>query len=89
MQELFNHKCEVCGKEELITLEEGFNKGWDMPPRLGEWGVISPRTCGDCGIDKTAWWYIINNPGEELPENHRKTVERILEETGIPDAMGE
>ena len=28
------HICEVCGKEEILTPEEAFEKGWDYPPMM-------------------------------------------------------
>ncbi len=49
------HVCEVCGKTKIMTPEEAFNEGWDYPPRMGTFGVVSPRTCGDCGIEDTLW----------------------------------
>lgn len=49
------HVCEVCGKTKIMTPEEAFNEGWDYPPRMGMFGVVSPRTCGDCGIEDTLW----------------------------------
>ena len=78
----FEHLCEVCGKKELLSSEESFNQGWDYPPNIGQWGVISPRTCGDCGIEDTAWWALVQNPESiaNLSDKHRKTVERIAEE---------
>ena len=56
MADRFPHICEACGKEELLTSEESFSQGWDYPPRMGAWRVVSPRTCGTCTIDKTLWW---------------------------------
>lgn len=52
----FPHLCEVCGKDELLTSEEAFDQGWDYPPRMGVWRVVSPRTCSGCLIDQTLWW---------------------------------
>lgn len=52
----FPHVCEVCHKEELLTSADAFDQGWDYPPRMGAWKVVSPRTCGDCGIEGTLWW---------------------------------
>ena len=49
------HVCEVCGKTKIMTPEEAFNEGWDYPPRMGTFGVVSPRTCGDCGMEDTLW----------------------------------
>lgn len=40
---LYRHVCEVCGKTEDLTSEQGFEQGWDYPPRMGIFGVVSPR----------------------------------------------
>jgi len=50
---LLYHICEVCNKVELLTSKEGFYLGWDYPPRLGVFGIISPRTCADCEVENT------------------------------------
>jgi hypothetical protein len=78
----FNHICEVCGKDELLTPEESFNAGWDYPPNMGAWRIISPRTCGDCLIDGTLWWALAveGKLQEELTEAQQATLERILAE---------
>ena len=47
------HICEVCGKAKIMTSEQAFNEGWDYPPRMGSFGIVSPRTCGDCGMMET------------------------------------
>lgn len=52
----FIHRCEVCEKEENLTSEEAYNQGWDYPPKMGAWRIVSPRTCGSCLIDQTLWW---------------------------------
>lgn len=75
------YECEVCEKVEELTQDEAFDAGWDYPPFIGVWGVISPRTCGDCGIQDTAYWLLITGtPIEELPEKHMATIQRIVEE---------
>ena len=50
------HVCEVCGKEEILTPDEAFDQGWDYPPRMGTFGIISPRTCCNCAMIDTVWW---------------------------------
>ena len=79
---ILRHICENCGKEEVLSSEEGYKQGWDYPPKIGKFKVISPRTCGACGIDTTLWWEVTYNktPVEELSERHRQTLERILAE---------
>lgn len=77
------HTCEACNKTGDLTPEEAFSEGWDYPPNIGTFGVVSPRTCGDCSIEKTLWWALSVNrtPFEELAENHQKTLQKILAET--------
>ena len=74
--------CEVCGKEELLTADEAFEKGWDYPPFIGEFGVVSPRTCPDCPMEETAWAALVlkNKTYCELSERQQKTVQRIMNE---------
>ena len=83
---ILRHICETCGKEEFLTPSEAYKRGWDYPPEMGEFKKISPRTCGNCGIDTTAWWEIEtkNTPICELSSRHRETIKRILTE---PDSI--
>ena len=76
------HICENCGKEEILTSEEGFENGWDYPPIMGSFKIVSPRTCGDCNITTTLWWELTHNktPVDELSERHKQTLMRILNE---------
>ncbi|GIO38834.1 hypothetical protein J41TS12_36950 [Paenibacillus antibioticophila] len=79
---LLRHICEVCGKEEVLTPEQGFEQGWDYPPRMGQFKIVSPRTCGNCGIDRTLWW-AISVEGKQSPnlnEKQLRTLERIMKE---------
>lgn len=54
----FWHYCEVCGKKEFITAADAFNSGWDYPPQMGIFGLLSPRKCGNCSIVDTLYWKI-------------------------------
>lgn len=76
------HVCEVCGKEEVLTPDEAFEKGWDYPPRMGMFGVLSPRTCGDCAMVDTIWWKLMyqNMKPEDLSDKDKLTLSRILNE---------
>jgi hypothetical protein len=84
------HICEVCGKEEILTPEEAFDAGWDYPPKMGKFGVLSPRTCDECLVMNTLWWKItctkLNLNGsvelnlDEFSEDEKKTLIRILNE---------
>jgi hypothetical protein len=69
------HWCEACDTEAELTSEEGYKLGWDFPPKMGQLGVLSPRTCPNCTIDQTAWFaFIGTNP---LTARHLQTLERI------------
>lgn len=74
------YECEVCGRVEELTEKDAFDTGWDYPPFVGVWGVVSPRTCGGdgCGIQNTAYWAVIT--GAELTEQQLATIERIRAE---------
>jgi hypothetical protein len=76
------HICEVCGKQEILTPEEGYKAGWDYTPYMYPFSVISPRTCNKCGIEKTVWWEICmkHKTFDELTVIQKETVKRIYEE---------
>jgi uncharacterized OB-fold protein len=78
--------CENCGKKAILSAQTAFAQGWDYPPLLGSYTVVSPRTCGDCGIETTLWYELEVNgtPVERLSAKHLKTLERIL---GEPDTI--
>jgi len=82
MTKRYIHVCEVCGKTEALTPLEAHTKGWDYPPMMGSFQIVSPRTCPDCPITKTLWWALsiekTDVPG--LDERHKDTLERILKE---------
>lgn len=74
--------CEVCGTAARLSNEEAFSAGWDYPPFIGAWGIISPRTCPNCGVEGTLWWGLMTgevNP-DALTEKQRETALRILSE---------
>lgn len=81
----FDHTCEVCGQVEHLTATQAFDAGWDYPPTMGMFGVISPRTCGSCQLVDTVWWQIMmdKTPAEQLSAQHCATVQRILAETAF------
>ena len=78
------HICEVCGKEEALTPDEGFERGWDYPPRMGEFGVLSPRTCRDCPMIKTLWWQMQTSQDTCLNNAQLETLGCIVNE---PDSI--
>lgn len=59
----FWHYCEVCGKKAYLTAEEAHNDGWDYPPKMGSFGLLSPRTCGECPIADTLFWKVNTSGG--------------------------
>lgn len=61
----FWHYCEVCGKKAYVTAEEAHNDGWDYPPKMGWFGLLGPRKCGECSIADTLFWKV--NTGGGLP----------------------
>lgn len=80
-----DHVCEVCGKIESLTSAQAYGTGWDYPPQVGAWGVVSPRTYERCGMDATVWWTM--NAGkktvDDLTPEQMETVARMLNE--MPD----
>ena len=54
----FWHYCEVCGKKEFITAQDAFDSGWDYPPNMGQFGMLGPRTCGNCQLKDTLFWRV-------------------------------
>ncbi len=81
-QIVLRHICEVCDRDELLTPAQAFDSGWDYPPRMGMFGVVSPRTCGNCGIESTLWWAVAmeNRAGDELTEKQYAVLARIQSE---------
>ena len=80
------HICENCEKQELLYGEEAHKQGWDYPPKTGQFKIVSPRTCGACGIETTLWWELTCNktPISQLSKKHMQTLQRIL---GEPDSI--
>ncbi|MDO2981414.1 MULTISPECIES: hypothetical protein [Mycobacteriaceae] len=76
------HVCEVCGKSEILTPSEAFDAGWDHPTRMGQFGVVSPRTCGSCPMSATVWAALVleGHSREDLSEAQVDTLARILAE---------
>ena len=75
--------CEHCGNvARYQTPEEAFNDGWDYPPKMGSFGVISPRTCGNCTIDTTVYWKLVAEhvAPEDLELKDKETLIRIINE---------
>lgn len=77
----FWHCCEVCGKKEFLRAEDAFEAGWDYPPKMGKWGILSMRTCGECRMTDTIYWKFVTGAMTELTDRDRETIERIYNET--------
>jgi hypothetical protein len=79
---ILRHICENCGKDEILCSEEAYKKGWDYPPKMGSFKIVSPRTCEECDIQTTLWWEITYNKTalDQLSERHKKTLKRIMTE---------
>lgn len=81
----FWHYCECCGKKAFITSKEAFDNGWDYPPRMGSFGLLGPRTCGECDITSTLYWKVQQQPlpivvESMLTKEELKTWSRIKKE---------
>lgn len=78
----YRYVCEACGETAVLTEKEAFRQGWDYPPFMGKYGVVSARTCPNCTVNETAWWALMveHKPYAELTEKQKETVKRILEE---------
>lgn len=84
----WRYVCENCGKVMIYSNpEEGFADGWDYPPKMGEFTVISPRTCGDCGIETSLWWAFITGEVtsvDDLSSKQKVILNRII---GEPESI--
>ena len=82
------HICEVCRTEEILTAEAAYHAGWDYPPRTGVFGVIGPRTCSTCAVNRTVWWAITVDgyTTDMLTPQQKAVIARIL---GEPASIAE
>ncbi len=78
----FHHVCEVCGRDEVLAPDEAHAAGWDYPPRMGVFGLVSPRVCPKCPMAQTVWWAVTVDgyTAEMLTDRQRAAVERMLAE---------
>ncbi len=81
------HICEGCGKTETLTPRQAFDAGWDYPPVMAQFTIVSPRTCSGCTIDKTLYWRILQFQQEhgadatyQVSEEEKPLLDRILAE---------
>lgn len=80
----FWHYCEVCGKKEFITAQEAFDSGWDYPPHIGDFGILSPRKCGDHAITETLYWKVVTSELNDMTDEEKITLKRI---EGEPESL--
>lgn len=80
--EVNTYLCESCGLEEQLTTEQAFQNGWDYPPFIGVFGIVSPRTCPTCPITTTVWWAVMveHVSAADLSDEQLETVKRIQAE---------
>ena len=81
--ECFHHICEVCLKDEILSPDQAYEAGWDYPPKMGVFGIISPRICPGCLMEDSVWWALMMMPGgsaDALTERQRAAVARMLAE---------
>ena len=80
------HICEVCGRKEILTPQEAFDQGWDYPPMMVNFGVLSPRTCPNCNMMDTVWAAItmLGKRAEDLTDEQQQVMVRIVSE---PDSI--
>ena len=78
----YKYICEVCGKTQIYNShDQAYKDGWDYPPFIGMYGVLSPRTCPDCTVDQTVWWKL--QQSDDLNAHDIEVIERIKQEPGI------
>ena len=78
----FWHYCDACGKKELLTDDEAWAQGWDYPPRMYAFRLLTPRTCGSCFITGSLYWKLIVEKKRlsELTETEKASLLRIMNE---------
>ena len=58
-KEMYRYICENCGRIGIYeNPKQAFKEGWDYPPSMYHYKMISPRTCPNCGIETTLFWAI-------------------------------
>ena len=81
--------CENCGKVSIYPdteagREQGFQDGWDYPPKIYAYKKMSPRTCGDCGIETSLYWKLMTDKtitsAQQLSAHEKEVLQRIMTE---------
>ena len=81
----FWHYCEVCGTKIFCIAQEAFEAGWDYPPKIGTFGLLGPRTCGNCLLTDTLFFRVYQQENSivierNLTEKEAQTWQRIKNE---------
>ena len=78
-EQKYKHICEVCGRTELLTPQEAYQAGWDYPPGMGSFGIVSARTCPNCSIFDTVWAALTlhHKKADELTEKQKDFLNTI------------
>lgn len=87
----FWHYCSGCGKKQLLSSREAFDAGWDYPGKPGLYetardygfGIMFPRTCPSCTIDKSLYWKMVVQSKDKpaaMTEEMAETLRRIAAE---------
>ena len=80
----YKYICETCGKEQIYNSpEDAYKDGWDIPPYMGMYKILSPRTCPDCTIDTTVWWKVQMSAFDNLNSHDLEIIARIKQEPEI------
>ena len=74
---ILKHICEVCGKIEVIDSDLAFDEGWDYPPRMGSFRILSPRICNNCDVENTVW-FAPTVDGKALDELSTKQIDVLM-----------
>ena len=81
--ERFWHTCEQCRRREFLSSEEAYEAGWDYPPAMGKFGIISQRNCPRCTLVGSLWWKLTHEGAktlEEMDARQQAALGRILYE---------
>lgn len=81
---MFRYVCEACGTEEVLTAQKAFEDGWDYPPFVGTYGVLGPRTCGNCPVTSTLWWRIMTGQTKVMTLTDLAIIKRV---EGEPESL--
>lgn len=69
----------------FVPHQEAFEAGWDYPPKIGTFGLLGPRTCGNCLLTDTLFFRVYQQENSivierNLTEKEAQTWQRIKNE---------